>query len=118
MRRTIVTNLFEDPARPRKPAVVHRPITKNISSNPSQVAGRPRGRKGFTFPAVRGIRPLLLDNCSGVVPLQVERLTKPFQRSPRLSIRESILEGVTSRLAVTSIQCRPASFDHGLAHQT
>jgi hypothetical protein len=53
-----------------------------------------------------------------VIALQVKRLTKPFSPAAGLDLSEGALESIASRRSIAGVQCRPALFDHGTAHQT
>jgi hypothetical protein len=45
---------------------------------------------------------------TGVVALQVKRLTKPFSPAAGLDLSEGALESIASRRGVAGVQCRPA----------
>jgi hypothetical protein len=114
----VLSGLGEDPERSRQPSVLHCPVAEHIAGDPSQDPRHPGRRYGLPLPAVSGVRPFVLFDGAGVVALQVKRLTKTFSPAAGLDLSEGTLEGMASRRGVPGVQCRPAFFDHGRAHQT
>jgi len=112
----ILARFLENGAGACEPSAADGPIAEDVPGNPGGCARRPAGSHGPTFSTVGGAGTFVLRGSGGVLALEVQRLSKAFERLARLDLGEGVLERTASGCGVAITQGRQAFFDLGRAH--